>query len=90
MGKPTVVEFDTALRHAARLREQGEDIFYMAKTLLNLNYRMKYLVEVLDKAKFYLHSGEGAVAHELLVKAIAEAELASMAAGEEDDKMHPW
>ena len=90
MGKPTAVELETALRHAAQLREQGEDIFYIAKTLLNFNYRMKYLEEVLDKAKFYLHSGEGAIAHGLLVKAIEDAELASMAAGEEDDKMHPW
>ncbi|MBF8268797.1 MAG: hypothetical protein HW386_506 [Gammaproteobacteria bacterium] len=90
MGKPTVAELETALQHAAQLREQGEDIYYIAKALLNLNYRMKYLEEVLDKVKLYLHSGEGAVEHALLIKAIEEAERASMAAGDNDGKMHPW
>ena len=44
----------------------------------------------MDKTKLYLHSGEGAVEHALLVKAIEDAERASMAVGEVDDKMHPW
>lgn len=90
MGKPTAAELETALLHAVQLREQGEDIYYIAKALLNLNYRLKFLEEVLDKVKLYLHSGEGAVEHALLIKAIEEAERASMAAGETDEKMHPW
>lgn len=90
MGKPTVAELETALQHAVQLREQGEDIYYIAKALLNLNYRMKYLEEVLDKVKLYLHSGEGAVEHALLIKTIEEAERVSMAAGDNDGKMHPW
>ena len=90
MGKPTTYELATALQHAAQLREQGEDIYFIAKSLLNLNFRLKYLEEVMDKTKLYLHSGEGAVEHALLVKAIEDAERASMAVGEVDDKMHPW
>jgi len=42
MGKPSP-KLETALTHAAHLREQGEDLFYIGKCLLNFNYRMKYL-----------------------------------------------
>ena len=51
MAKPTPEELKTALQHAVQMREQGEDIYFMAKSLLNLNYRIKYLEEVMDKAK---------------------------------------
>ena len=90
MGKPTKKEYEAALTHAALLREQGEDVYYMAKSLLNLNYRMKYLEDVLAKADLYLHSGEGAQEHAELVKSIEKAEEASLAAGEEDNDIHPW
>lgn len=90
MGKPTPEELETALTHAAHLREQGEDIFYIGKCLLNFNYRMKYLENVLTKADLYLHSGEAAVEHAELVKAIEKAKKASMAPGQEDEGMHPW
>ena len=90
MGKPSKEEYETALTHAAQLREQGEDVYFMAKSLLNLDYRMKYMEDVLAKADLYLHSGEGAQEHAELVKAIERAEEASLAAGEEDDEIHPW
>jgi len=90
MGKPTAVELETALNHAAQLREQGEDVFYIAKSLLNLHYRLAFLEDVMHKANLYLHSGEGAHEHAELVKAIEQAEEALMAAGEVDDNIHPW
>ena len=90
MGRPTAEELETALTHAAQLREQGEDVYYIAKALLNLNYRMKFMENVLDKADLYLHSGEGAKEHADLVKAIELANKAAMAAGEEDENIHPW
>ncbi len=62
----------------------------IGKCLLNFNYRMKYLEDVLAKANLYLHSGEAAVEHAELVKAIEIAEKASMAPGQEDKGMHPW
>ena len=79
MGKPTKEEYELALTHAAQLREQGEDVYYIAKSLLNLNYRIRYLEDVLAKADLYLHSGEGAREHADLVKAIEKAEEASLA-----------
>jgi len=90
MGKPTTEELEKALNHAVQLREQGEDYYFMAKSLLNLNYRIKFLEEVMDKAKLYLHSGEAAVEHGLLVNAIEEAEKASMGPGEQDEKKKTW
>ena len=83
MGRPTPEELETALRHAADMREQGEDMYYVAKSLLNLNYRMKFLENVMDKAKLYLHSGEAAVEHGLLLKAIEDAERASRTPGDD-------
>ena len=90
MGKPTAEELETALRHAALMREQGEDVYFIAKSLLNLNYRVGCLEEVMDKAKLYLHSGEAAVEHALLVTAIEEAEKASLAPGEENEEKKSW
>ncbi len=90
MGRPTAEEFKAALTHAAKLREQGEDTFYIAKSLLNLNYRIKFLEDVLDKADVYLHSGEGAKEHADLVKAIERANEAALSAGEDDQDIHPW
>ncbi len=90
MGKPTPEELETALKHAAVLREQGEDLFYIGKSLLNLNYRMGFLEDVLAKANVYLHSGESAEEHAKLLKAIERAEKASMGPGEESEDFHPW
>jgi hypothetical protein len=90
MGKPTNEELKTALTHAARLREQGEDTYFLAKSLLNLNYRIKFLEDVLAKTKLYLHSGEGTHEHAKLLKSIEQAEKASLASGQGDDDIHPW
>ena len=84
MGKPTQEQLQTAIDHAALLREQGEDIYYIAKALLNLNYRMKFYEDVLHKADLYLHSGEGAVEHAELVRAIERARKSDLGPGETD------
>ena len=90
MSKPTPEEMQTALTEAARLREQRKDDFYLGKALLNLNYRLGFLEDVLDKADLYLHSGEGAFEHSELVKSIERAREALMSPGEGDDGIHPW
>jgi len=90
MGKPTPEELEIALGEAARLREQGEDDFYLGKSLLNLNYRMGFLEDVLARADLYLHSGEGAHEHSELVKAIERAREASLGAGESRNDINPW
>jgi len=90
MGKPTPEELETALAEAARMREQGEDPVLLGKCLLNLNYRIRYLENVMRKANIYLHSGEGAVEHAELVTAIEQAETASSDPSGDADDPHPW
>lgn len=85
MGMPTRDELETALKEAARLRESGEDDYYLGKTLLNHNYRLELMQEVLTAAKRYLHSGESSRAHAELEKAIGRVEKASRSSGEAPD-----
>ena len=73
MGKPTKEEFAEALKEAQRMREQGEDPYHVAKTLLNINYQSGFLAEVLQAAENYLRSGMAEREHTLLVKAIEKA-----------------
>jgi len=87
MGIPTKEELKTALKYAALLREHGEDTYYLAKCLLNLNYRMKIYEDVLDKADLYLHSGEGAQEHAMLSNAIKLARQASLGPGEPEEEV---
>ena len=90
MPKPSPDELEIALKQAARLREKRKDEFFMGKCLLNLHYRLKHLENALEKAKLFLHSGEGAVEHAELVKAIERAEAASRSPAEQDDDIPPW
>jgi hypothetical protein len=78
MSRPTQEELDTALERAAWLRENGADEYFVGKSLLNHNYRIKHLEQVLKAAKNYLHSGMSA-GHELSVlqKAIEHADEAN-------------
>lgn len=60
MSRPSDQELETALKKAADLREHSEDIFFLGKSLLNHNYRIRHLEHVLQAAKAYLHSGMSA------------------------------
>lgn len=85
MGKPTEQELQIALTEAARMRESGEDPHYVAKALLNHNYRLKYLEDVLRAAEIYTRSGLGSTAHLKLVSAIKTCRaLDQQSAGIED------
>ena len=90
MSKPSKDELEIALKQAVRLKEKRKDEFFMAKCLLNFNYRIRFLEDVLHKANLYLHSGDGAHEHAELVKAIERAEQASRFPGEEDPDTPPW
>jgi hypothetical protein len=73
MGKPTDKELETALAEAKRLRESGEDSRFIAKALLNCHYQMTFLLDVLQAAETYLHSGLAEHAHTRLLLAIEKA-----------------
>ncbi len=77
MGKPTEQELQHALETAVKMREQGLDPDFIAKSLLNLNYRFDLMMKVLAQTKLYLHSGESPQEHSRLVRAIEKAEAAN-------------
>lgn len=77
MGKPTEAELSNAIAEATRMRENGDDPHFVAKSLLNLRYRCKYLEKVLQSAERYLHSGQGTREHSQLVRAINEYNAAN-------------
>ena len=76
MGKPTEEEYKQAIEEAVRMREQGDDPSFIAKALLNLNYRVHYLQKVLHQADNYLHFGQEEAEHTKLLKAIDAAKHA--------------
>lgn len=57
MSKPTEEELATALKMAAQMRDKNIDPFFIAKTLLSHNYRMKYLEEIMHLADRYINRG---------------------------------
>ncbi len=73
MGMPTTEELKEALAEAGRMREKGEDPCHVAKALLSLNYRMRYLERVLETAEHYIHFGLSAQDHIALQRAVEEA-----------------
>lgn len=87
MSRPTKEELATALAEAARLREQGDDAFFIGKSLLNLNYRLKSLENVLEKTKLFLHAGFAGKEHEDLLKAISSAEKAAAETAADDNNI---
>ncbi len=78
MGVPTQAEHDEAIKTAVLMREEGADPHFIAKTLLNFNYRMELMDKVLYWSKLYLRSGHGSKEHTMLLKAIEKAEKASV------------
>jgi hypothetical protein len=86
MGRPTDAELREALAEASRMREAGDDPNFIAKTLLNLDYRMRYLQRVLRAADTFLRYGQEAALHTELLQAIDDAKRAEGEAPEADDK----
>jgi hypothetical protein len=86
MGKPTEEELNQALEEVSRMREHGDDPHFVAKSMLNIYYRFRLLEKILQATERYLHSGQGAQEHTLLVKAINEYHAKEKrSAGEDED-----
>ena len=84
MSKPTEEELTTALNMAAQMRDKKIDPFYIAKTLLSHNYRIKYLEETLKAADRYLNHGMSEQERSHLLRSIEKAKDAeSYTSGEE-------
>ncbi len=73
MSKPSDEELEIALKTAADMRDNKTDSFFIAKALLNYNYRFKYLEEVLRTADLYINHGMSDQEHSHLIRAIEKA-----------------
>lgn len=73
MSKPTKEEKEAALKMAAQMRDKKIDPFFIAKTLLNHNYRIKYLEEVLRSADRYINRGMSEQERAYLIRSIEKA-----------------
>lgn len=86
MSKPTAEELEIALKQAATMREQGQDPQFMAKALLNLNYRVGYLEKVFHLAEKYILFGQDPNEHKYLLKAIEHAQNEERHIAKKDDE----
>ena len=57
MSKPTKEELNVAIKTAEKMRDHEADPFFVAKSLLSHNYRIKYLEEILHAADRYINHG---------------------------------
>ena len=87
MGKPTDEQLKQALAKAAEMREHGDDPDFLAKSLLNVNYRFSVWQKVIDATKRYLHAGNGSTEHARLVSAMREAEKIESESDHAKDKV---
>ena len=86
MSKPTDEQLETALKMAAQMRDNKIDPFFIAKSLLSHNYRMKYLEEILHAADRYINLGMSEQEKTHLIKTIEKAKDAeSFTSGKERD-----
>jgi len=70
MSKPTDIELKTALIAAATMKEHNKDPFFLGKSLLSQNYRLKYYEELLSAADHYLNHGQAEQQRMKLLKCI--------------------
>ena len=73
MSKPTNIELSLALQKATEMKEQGNDPDFLAKALLNHNYRLGYLEEVLKAADRYMNHGQAEHERMVLLRCIEKA-----------------
>lgn len=86
MSKPTEEELESALKMAAQMRDEKIDPFFIAKSLLSHNYRIKYLEEIMHVADRYINLGMSEQEKTHLIRAIEKAKDAeSFTAGKERD-----
>lgn len=78
MGKPSTHELREALDRAIAMRESGQDPHYVAKTLLNLHYRLLKAEKAVAAARHYLHSGQDPDDRRELLLAVQDSDLAGL------------
>lgn len=72
MSKPTEIELKTALVASATMKEHDKDPFFIAKTLLNHNFRLTYYEELFKAADLYMNHGQAEHERMKLLKCIEQ------------------
>ena len=86
MSKPTEEELESALKMAAQMRDKKIDPFFIAKSLLSHNYRIKYLEEIMHAADRYINRGMSEQEKTHLIRTLEKAkDTESFTAGKERD-----
>ena len=85
MSKPTDAELKLALHEAIRMKEQNDDPNYVAKALLNHNYRIKYLQDVLQIADRFMNHGMAEHERMQLLRTIEKAKDAESSANDDHE-----
>ena len=73
MSKPTEEELSIALKMAEHMRDKEIDPFFIAKSLLSHNYRIRYLEEVMKLADLYINHGMSEHERTKLIRSIEKA-----------------
>lgn len=76
MSKPTDTELKTAMTAAASMKEQNKDPFFVAKSLLNHNYRLRFYEDLLKHADLYMNHGQAEHDHMELLRSIEKVKEA--------------
>lgn len=86
MSKPSNAELKTAMAAAATMKEHDDDSLYIAKTLLNHNYRLRFYEDLLKYADLYMNHGQAEHDHMELLRCIEKVkEVESLSAHESAD-----
>ena len=87
MSKPTELQLNIALTTAIEMKEQNNDPDFLAKSLLNHHYHLRYLNEVLQAADRFMNHGMAEHERMHLLHCIEEAKQAEYkASGEQHDE----
>lgn len=86
MSKPTDIELKTALIAAATMKEHNKDPFFLAKSLLNHNYRLKIYEDLLQAADTYINHGQADQQRMKLLKCIEKIKAAELRTANIDSK----
>jgi hypothetical protein len=86
--KPSSEELKAALEEAERIRESGEDPYFIAKTLLYLQQRNNDLEKVMEHAERYIQFGLPVEEHTQLKLLLEEAKTRELRSkGQESEEM---
>lgn len=87
MSKPSDIQLDIAIKTAIEMKEQDDDSNYLAKSLLNHHYRIRYLEEVLQAADRFMNHGMAEHERMHLLRSIEKAKEAEYrTAGKEHEE----